>query len=255
MNGNMTQRYRISITQDTYEELLKLRYAFEGKMAHGEHQNCSDDVLVAALLGWHLRSIGRHSDYFAKALALEFSYRQQLSLDPKDSWLEEHERAKRSHFRGLPSTPGNVLTLDGIDTHTVRRIEARAHAVKRMIAILSPGNGQESWELLSRYSDQAIIDLGIWWTLTSDYQLELDGVEEYPHWIKDEIVARGQARAECEAGEGEFATQTGPVNTNEEKLPALTPQQRANFFRSRRITDSYHFWTDERIRVAMEMGL
>lgn len=255
MKENMTQKYRISITQDTYEELLKLRYAFEGKMAHGEHQSCSDDVLVAALLGWHLRSIGQHSDYFAKALALEYSYRQQLALDPKDSWLEENERAKRSHFRGSPSTPGNVLTLNGIDTQTVRRIEARAHAVKRILNVLSPENGQESWDLLSRYSDQAIIDLGIWWTLTNEQYLYPAEIEEYPRWIKDEIMARGQVRAEFEAGEGEFAPEIKTEFPQKDQLPALTPQQRASFFRSRRITNKDRFWSDGRIRAAMEMGL
>lgn len=262
MNKDMTQKYRISITETTYDDLEKLRYAFEGKMAHGEHQNCSDDVLVAALLGWHLRSIGNHSDYFAKALALEYSYRHQLALDPKDSWLEDRERDLRNHFRGQPSTAGNVLTLDGIDLQTVRRIEARSHAVARMIESLDPQNGQGSWDRLPRYSDQAIIDLGIWWTLTNHQLNGSDEVEEYPRWIKDEIMARGQARAEFEAGVPDLqpvprkaTRKEGEKAATPEVLPSLTPLQRAAFFRSRRITNQDRFWTDERIRLAMEMGL
>lgn len=255
MNKDMTQKYRISITETTYDDLEKLRYAFEGKMAHGEHQNCSDDVLVAALLGWHLRSIGQHSDYFAKALALEFSYRQQLALDPEDSWLEENERAKRNHFRGLPSTPGNVLTLDGIDYQTVRRVESRAHAVERMIETLDQKHGQDSWGRLTRYSDQAIIDLGIWWTLTNDQPQVPDVVEEYPRWVKDEIVGRGQARIDFNAGVVEFSPKPASMTKVEPKLPALSPLQRASFFRSRKILNNDQFWTDERIRSAMEMGL
>lgn len=257
MNKDMTQKYRISITETTYDDLEKLRYAFEGKMAHGEHQNCSDDVLVAALLGWHLRSIGNHSDYFAKALALEFSYRHQMALDPKDSWLEDRERERRNHFRGQPSTAGNVLTLNGIDIQTVRRIEARAHAVARMIESLDPQNGQGAWDRLVRYSDQAIIDLGIWWTLTN-YQLNgPEEIEEYPRWVKDEIMARGQARAEFEAGVPDLqpAKSTEAPALGGDVLPPLTPVQRSAFFRSRRITNQDRFWTDERIRLAMEMGL
>lgn len=258
MNKDMTQKYRISITETTYDDLEKLRYAFEGKMAHGEHQNCSDDVLVAALLGWHLRSLGNHSDYFAKALALEYSYRHQLALDPKDSWLEDRERELRNHFRGQPSTAGNVLTLDGIDVHTVRRIESRAHAVARMIETLEFNNGQRAWDRLARYSDQAITDLGIWWTLTNAQPNGTDEVEEYPRWIKDEIMARGQAREEFEAGilvDETKANQKATPELPKAELPPLTPMQRAAFFRSRRITNQDRFWTDERIRLAMGMGL
>ena len=71
-------RYRIAITPTTEAALEALRYAFEGNMAHGEHQECSDDVLVAALLGWHLRKLGRQRDYWIKSLAYEFGMRVSM---------------------------------------------------------------------------------------------------------------------------------------------------------------------------------
>lgn len=277
MTKDLTHKYRISITKTTEEDLEALRYAFEGKMEHGEHQDCSDDVLVAALLGWHLRSFGQHSDDFAKALLQEFSIRQELLKEKGSSWVDERQRKARSFFRGSPSTKGNVLTIDGIDLHTIRRIEARAHAVKMMVGKLEEDMGQEAHVRLARYSDQAIIDLGIWWTLTNFSRNTSDESDSYPFWIKDEIMGRAQARADYEAGELETTTMGFPPEgcstvyefpefhfpgdaetaADEEivELPALSASQRSSFFRSRRIIDKDQFWSDDRIRAAMEMGL
>lgn len=256
MNHNMAQKYRISITDTTMQELEKLRYAFEGRMAHGEHQNCSDDVLVAALLGWHLRQVGEHDDWFAKALAYEFSMRERLFRDPESKWIDEAEKAKRSHFRGSPSTEGNVLTLDGIDIHTVQRIETRAHAVKMMVRKLSENYGERAPQRLVTYSDQAIIDLGVWWNVTLPYGDHIPENDNYPFWVKDEIMARGEARRDYEAGLGE-PTEDGTSIASDPSvgMPALTPGQRTAFFRSRRIVNTGNFWTDERIRAAMELGM
>jgi hypothetical protein len=277
MTKEISQRYRISITHTTEKDLEALRYAFEGKMEHGEHLNCSDDVLVAALLGWHLRALDQHSDFFAKALLQEFSIRQELLKDSDSSWVEERHRKARSFFRGSPSTEGNVLTIDGIDMHTIRRIETRAHAVKNMVRKLNEGMGRDAYIRLARYSDQAIIDLGIWWTLTNYGLNSSNEIEEYPFWIKDEIVGRAQARADYEAEE--FGNETvgfpaggcttvyelpefdfpGDADTASDEeileLPALSASERSAFFRQRRILDKDQFWSDERIRTAMEMGL
>lgn len=252
MTKDLTHKYRISITHTTVEDLEALRYAFEGKMEHGEHQSCSDDVLVAALLGWHFRAIQAESWRFAKALAYEFSIRQQLLNDPRDSWVDEKLRRQRSFFRGSPSTPGNVLTLDGVDLNTLRRIEARSRSVEMMVHVLNTGSDTEISERLRRYSDQAIDDLGVWWTLANSGTENNPELEPYPHWVKDEIRGRGQARADLETGELEVNNNVHPHSND---LPALTPTQRSSFFRQRRIIEKDQFWTDERIRVAMGMGL
>lgn len=260
MTKDLTQKYRISITQSTVEDLEALRYAFEGKTVHGEHQNCSDDVLVAALLGWHFRRIEGESWMFAKALAYEFSIRQQLLTDPRDSWVNEKLRRQRSFFRGSPSTPGNVLTLYGIDLRTLRRIEARSRSVEMMVGALNDGSGKDISERLRRYSDQAIIDLGVWWTLANTGMANTDELEPYPHWVKDEIRGRGQARAEFDAGTLSDSTAGFPdekCSTVKEvlELPPLSHSARAAFFRQRRILEKDQFWSDDRIRAAMGMGL
>lgn len=260
MTKDLTQKYRISITHSTVEDLEALRYAFEGKMEHGEHQNCSDDVLVAALLGWHFRSFQAESWRFAKALAYEFSIRQQLLNDPSDSWVDEKLRRQRSFFRGSPSTPGNVLTLDGINQRTLRRIEARSHSVEMMVRALNNGSGKGISERLRRYSDQAIIDLGVWWTLANSGMGNTPELEPYPHWVKDEIRGRGQARAEYDAGtlgDSTAGFPEGGCSTVQQvlELPPLSRSDRAAFFRQRRILDKDQFWSDDRIRAAMGMGL
>ncbi|BAU99702.1 cation-transporting ATPase [Aurantimicrobium minutum] len=245
VNKHKTQKYRISITTTTVEDLEKLRYAFEGNMAHGEHQDCSDDVLVAALLGWHFRQIQVGGHWFAKSLLHEFNIRQQLLLDPAKSWVDEELRRERDFFRGSPSTPGNILTLDGIDLYTLQRVEARVQAVKMMVNKLNEDHGHDAHRRLRYYSDQAIIDLGLWWTLTQTHFGEVE-VEDFPFWVKDEIVARAQARQDVEGG---------TLVPDAMELPPLSPSERVTFFRSRRISNRDRFWTDDRIRAAMEMGL
>lgn len=250
MGNNIVNKYRIAISPTSKEDLEALRYAFEGRLTHGEHQDCPDDVLVATLLGWHFRKIGRHSSIFAKALAHEFSIRSHMMASGESSFYEK-ERARRQTFRGTPCTPGNILTIDGIDNRTLARIEARAHSVERMIEKLSQDHSHDAPITLMRYSDQAIIDLGVWWTLTwlqsDDYE-----VEPYPRWIKEEIRARGAVRAEYDEGGVEALIGDEPADPS---LPALSPKDRRAFFIQRRINPQAGFWTDERIRRALGMGL
>lgn len=248
-------KYRVAITPTSEQDLYALQYAFAGQMAHGEHQESRDDVLVAALLGWHLRSVGGGSSTLIKPIVQEFYYRSTPDLE----WMDPDELRLRKNSRGIPSTPGNILTIDGIDNKTLSRIEARAHSVKRMLARLeelATGRGEDSrYQSLNRtlagYSDQAIMDLNIWFVLNMSAQPD-DVVEEYPTWIKDEIQARGQARAEYEAGtlvDGEEETEASS------DLPPLSPRERRAFLLRRRIHPGEKFWTDERIRAAMQMGL
>ena len=248
-------KYRVAITPTSEQDLYALQYAFAGQMAHGEHQECKDDVLVAALLGWHLRNVGGGSSTLIKPIVQEFYYRSTPDLE----LMDPDELRLRKNSRGIPSTPGNILTIDGIDNKTLSRIEARAHSVKRMLARLeelATGRGEDSrYQSLNRtlagYSDQAIMDLNIWFVLNMSAQPD-DVVEEYPTWIKDEIQARGQARAEYEAGtlvDGEEETEASS------DLPPLSPRERRAFLLRRRIHPGEKFWTDERIRAAMQMGL
>lgn len=256
MNKSTPYKYRVAITPTSEQDLYALRYAFEGEMAHGEHQECSDDVLVAALLGWHLRKIGRQRDTFIKSVIQEFYFRASPHLD----WMDPEEIRLRKNSRGVPSTPGNILTIDGIDHKTLSRIEARAHAVQKMLIKLdeissgrsTEGRYQSLNRTLAGYSDQAIMDLNIWFVLSMSAQPD-DVVEEYPHWIKDEIQARGQARAEYEAGTLVDNEEKEPSNS--EELPPLPPRERRAFMLHRRIHPRETFWTDERIRAAMQMGI
>lgn len=248
-------KYRVAITPTSEQDLYALQYAFAGQMAHGEHQECKDDVLVAVLLGWHLRSIGGQHFSFIKSVVQEFYYRSTENLD----WMEPEELRLRKNSRGVPSTPGNILTIDGIDNKTLSRIEARAHSVKRMLArleVIETGRGEDSrYQSLNRtlagYSDQAIMDLNIWFVLNMSAQPD-DVVEEYPHWVKDEIQARGQARAENEAGTLVDDQEDTEASSD---LPSLSPRERRAFLLRRRIHPGEKFWTDERIRAAMQMGL
>lgn len=249
-------KYRVAITPTSEQDLYALQYAFAGQMAHGEHQESRDDVLVAALLGWHLRSVGGGSSTLIKPIVQEFYYRSTPDLE----WMDPDELRLRKNSRGIPSTPGNILTIDGIDNKTLSRIEARAHSVKRMLARLeelATGRGEDSrYQSLNRtlagYSDQAIMDLNIWFVLNMSAQPD-DVVEDYPHWIKDEIQARGQARAEYEAGTLVDIEDKELQGATE--LPPLSPRERRAFLLRRRIHPGEKFWTDERIRAAMLMGL
>lgn len=279
MNKSTPSKYRVAITPTSEQDLLALRYAFDGDMAHGEHKECRDDVLVAALLGWHLRKIGRHYDPFMKSVVQEFYNR---ASDDAAKWMDPADLALRKLHRGSPSTPGNVLTLDGIDNKTLGRIEARAHAVSRMLGKLKrivrgpstrlPGESVDA--ILLHWSDQAIMDLCIWFVLSNSDRTG-ENVENFPAWVKDEIQARGEARDEYEAGllgQDEAEDHGMPLGgctqpfipieatpeshkPNEEIMPPLTPRERRAFLISRRIHPSSTFWTDDRIRAAMQMGM
>lgn len=248
-------KYRVAITPTSEQDLYSLQYAFAGEMAHGEHQGCKDDVLVAALLGWHLRNIGGGPSTFTKSVIQEFYFRSSPDLE----WMDPEELRLRKNSRRVHSTPGNILTIDGIDNKTLSRIEARAHSVKRMLTRLEEietGRGEASRyqslnKTLAGYSDQAIMDLNIWFVLNMSAQPD-DVVEEYPSWIKDEIQARGQARAEYEAGTLVDGEEESEASTD---LPPLSPRERRAFLLRRRIHPGEKFWTDERIRAAMLMGL
>lgn len=256
MNKSTPYKYRVAITPTSEQDLYALRYAFEGEMAHGEHQECSDDVLVAALLGWHLRKIGRQRDTFIKSVIQEFYYRASPDLE----WMNPEEIQLRKNSRGVPSTPGNILTIDGIENKTLSRIEARAHAVQKMLIKLdeissgrsAEGRYQSLNRTLAGYSDQAIMDLNIWFVLSMSAQPN-EVVEEYPHWIKEEIQARGQARADYEAGTLENSDEKDAEVSPD--LPPLSARERRAFLLRRRIHPGEKFWTDERIRAAMLMGL
>ncbi|MDH6536931.1 hypothetical protein [Aurantimicrobium minutum] len=249
-------KYRVAITATSEQDLFALQYAFAGQMAHREHQQCKDDVLVAALLGWHFRSIGGGPSTYIKSVIQEFYFRSSPDLE----WMDPDELRLRKNSRGIPSTPGNILTIDGIDNKTLSRIEARAHSVKRMLTRLEEietGRGEDSrYQSLNRtlagYSDQAIMDLNIWFVLNMTAQPD-DVVEGYPTWIKDEIQARGQARAEYEAGT--LVEDEGDESQGANELPPLSPRERRAFLLRRRIHPGEKFWTDERIRAAMLMGL
>lgn len=256
MNKSTPHKYRVSITPTSEQDLYALRYAFESELAHGEHQECKDDVLVAALLGWHLRNIHGHYFSFIKSVEQEFYYRASTDW----TWMEPEEQRLRKYSRGTPSTPGHILTIDGIDNKTLSRIESRAHAVQRMLTKLDEiasgrppqGRYRSLNNTLAGYSDQAIMDLNIWFVLNMSAQPD-EEIEEYPSWIKDEIQARGQAREEFEAGilvDAEEPEAEAPT-----ALPPLTARDRRAFLLSRRIRPGETFWTDERIRAALQMGL
>jgi hypothetical protein len=121
---------------------------------------------------------------------------------------------------------------------------------------ISTGQGTEGCyqsrnRTLPGYSDQAMMDLNIWFFLSMSAQPE-GVVEEYPTWIKDEIQARGQARAEYEAG---TLVDDGEGTKASSDLPPVSPRERRAFLLRRRIHLDEKFWTDERIRAAMLMGL
>lgn len=242
-------RYRIAFSATSEQDLWALADAFRGNIEHGAHQEGSDDFLVAVVLGWHMRNLASGFPYFGKSIAWEFGLRQSIASSPHH---DTEAAARRLAARGTPSTPGNVLTIDGIDNKTYRRIETRIHALTAMIKKLeeiSRNHSNEELEhLLTRYSDQAIIDLSVWTILSSEFSPDAQ-MEPFPNEYKDEILARGQARAEYEAGT------LNEVDVVDDTLPALSPRDRRAFLIKRRIHPGSQFWTDARIRAALEMGL
>lgn len=250
MNTNRS-KYRIAITTTSEQDLWALERAFLNDVEHGEHQEASDDFLIAVLLGWHMRRVEYDHPQFIKEIYTEFAFRRGIA-----GGAEGHDdlHSRRLANRGTPSTPGNVLSIDGIDDKTLGRIEVRVHSLKRMVEKLKepPVNDffeahhQKVMKTLAGYSDQAILDFCIWATLMTCNQLPTSP-EQFPHEYRDEIMARGQARLEYNLGL--------LSDDNDGELPSLSPRDRRAFFIKRRIRPTSQFWTDDRIRAAMEMGL
>lgn len=187
--------YRIAITADTQVALWALRPAFEGHLDVDDPTRLTDDHLVATLLGWHLRrKPGRIGAWGLKDALNEFEFRAAEDLDA--DWPDAELR-RATQMRSTKSTPGYVLTIDGIDKRTPERIIARAQAVESILKKLevmevrAAQRGEEESVALQfvQYSDQAIIDLC---TYLFIQRWESDKLEDFPTWALEEIVRRGE---------------------------------------------------------------
>jgi hypothetical protein len=201
--------FGIGITPQTEAELFALHDEFQGRLSDGsiEPRLVTDDQLVALLLGWHLRrrpslfgvpSLKNVIDELIFRAAEDFDADLPGAEDDAANWSDvaEAKTRRESRKRSIKSTPGYVLTIDGIDKRTPQRIIARAQAVEKTVKTIETsemkaiGLGEEELVrlLFVRHSDQEIIDL---WMYFRIQHWVSDELEEFPLWALDEVVRRG----------------------------------------------------------------
>jgi hypothetical protein len=218
--------FGIAITPQTEAELFALHDEFQGHLSDGKigPSLVTDDQLVALLLGWHLRrrpslfgvpSLKNVIDELILRAAQDFEADWPGAEDNAANWSDAAEAKIRqeSRMRSIRSTPGYVLTIDGIDKRTPERIIARAQAVEKTVKTIESseiraiGLGEEELVrlLFVRHSDQEIIDL---WMYFRIQHWASDELEEFPLWALDEIVRRGANPA--------LSVKSEPVNLAQE---------------------------------------
>lgn len=184
----------IAITLNTEQDLNALGDAFLGKTSGVDPLHVSDDYLVAALLGWHMRSSQLKSSRTSGYVFTEFAFRRTLAADA--TFTDEHSMI-RANSLGTPSSTGNVLTINGISTGTneeiINRIKVLEQRFKELEQKVLENEDSESdysiWKFVAGFSDQEIIDIGIWAMLQSCID-ELSNKEPCPADFEKELCSR-----------------------------------------------------------------
>lgn len=203
MNNNVAIN-GIAITLHTEQDLNALGDAFLGKTSGVDPHLVSDDYLVAVLLGWHMRSSALKSTKTNGYVFTEFAFRRTLAADKS---FTDHNSEIRAQSLGEPSTPGNVLTIDGIDGQTNNQIRTRIATLEQRFKELElqaikdadSETDNSTWSFVAGFSDQEIIDIGTWAVIQSCIP-ENAAVETYPTGFENEIDRRGRDLAKSVSG-------------------------------------------------------
>lgn len=190
------QNEPIAISVTTEQDLMALDKAFLGHATTQSLQNLSDDYLIASLLGWHMMNIKMPDTKASTYSFTEFALRRGLAAG--GDFIDENSDV-RSHSFGAPSTPGHILTTNGINSQTLTEVENRIATLVRQYSKLnelasnelSAEDHAKTWRLVAGFSDQEIIDIGIWAMLAMCDAAKFAG-QPYPVLVEKEIVSRGR---------------------------------------------------------------
>lgn len=157
----------------------------------------SDDNLVASLLGWHMQNVKMPDTTASKYAYTEFAFRRGIAAGGE---FTDENSDVRSLTRGKPSTPGHVLTLNGIDSQTLTDIQNRISALVLRYTDLyelaanekNVEDHDKTWRLVAGFSDQEIIDVGTWAMLAICDTASFKG-EPYPADVEAELLSRARA--------------------------------------------------------------
>ena len=176
---------------------MALEKAFLGNTPSQPLQDLSDDYLVASLLGWQMQNAKMPETKASTYAYTEFALRRGLAAG--GDFTDENSDV-RSLSRGVPGTPGHILTANGINPQTLVEIENRIATLVRRYNHLYELAANESfaedhaktWRLVAGYSDQEIIDIGTWAMLANCEAAGFAG-EAYPAHVELEVLSRGRA--------------------------------------------------------------
>ena len=189
-----THNPHTAITVSTEQDLMALDKGFLGSPSSEPLHKRSDDYLVASLLGWHMQNVKMPDVSASKYAYTEFAFRRGIAAGGEFS---DENSDVRSRTRGKPSTPGHVLTINGIDSQTLTDIKNRIAALVRRYADLHDLASNETnvedhdktWRLVAGFSDQEIIDIGTWAMLAICDTASYKG-EPYPAGVEAELLSR-----------------------------------------------------------------
>lgn len=187
----------IAITVTTEQDLMKLERAFLGDTAGVSPDGVSDDYLVAVILGWHMQNMKMQQTLASKYTYTEFALRRGLAAG--GDFADENSDL-RAHARGVPSAPGHILTINGINAQTLAETKKRIATLVQLYDELyelainekSAEDHAKTWRLAAGFTDQEIIDIGTWAMLAICDKAKFVG-EPYPHEFEAELLRRASA--------------------------------------------------------------
>lgn len=187
------QNQGIAITATTEQDLIRLGPALRGQFNSLPPTDASDDFLVAAILGWHMRKTSRKTSLVDGYVFTEFALRRAIASGGTFADKNTDLRAKAV---GKASEPGHILTVDGIGPQTLTQIESRVANVLSRFEQLETDAGKDTSaetdsairRFVASFSDQEIIDIGTWSMLQACPQSASNS--ELPNIYRDELVHR-----------------------------------------------------------------
>lgn len=192
--STVSKKPAVTVTPTTEQDLVALRSAFVGEIEPSEMGSVPDDVLIAGLLGWHLRAAPIKPSRLDSYFFTEFAYRRAITSGAEVADLHS---GIRDIVRGCVEPTGQILSPNGLTPETGSEIRARVARVIELVekiqaqdmVNIAVGSDDESWRLVAHLTDQEIIDVAIWSALKSCSDAE-PRKSELPSLIEHEMLAR-----------------------------------------------------------------
>lgn len=185
---------QIAVTLSSEQDVEKLSGAIRGEFQDQSPQTASDDFIIAVLMGWHFRELGRERARSAKYVFTEFAFRRAIAAGATQ--IDEYDAIRWPNL-GTPSSGGNILTVDGIGPNTYSQVKERVADVAQIIdtletmdSALAPEDDDEHIrKFVAGLSGQNIFDYFVWAFLDLPKAQSFD----YPQSFFDEMRTRGQS--------------------------------------------------------------